>query len=1024
MAINESTPWHKESFNRFLQDRLPQLLAKRLPLVAYEAAPTVRYTCRLAITLRSIGDDVEVDYPDFPQPDEDGLFEIDGVLVVVSPIASQEELDIADISCVGEQIYAYVEERLGKAPSELPWDAALTRAWLPLDSWVNDFMDDTARKFESRNWLAGRTHLRRLLVPTRKEVIAAGQEGRVCPFETPEGPNIGSILSIAVGAEIREGKLVIVGESPEAGLGLSASMIPLLEHNDPAPLLMGANMLRQWIVQSSPEPALVQTGNEPDVPDFWIGRDLLTAFVSWDAETFASGIAISESCARRFDTPHPLETGDKLSNRHGTKGVVSRILPDSEMPHLVDGTPVELVFNFIGVHLRMNFGQVREAVVSRIARAQCRPAIVPPFHAPSREELREDLAKAGIPESGMETLSLGQGGPQLERSSTVGWVYWGRLFHIARNKILLSPNKCQIQGELENLVLRDLGARENLRETLNTRSTRRADADTIASRVAVGQIEQAPPPTPMFSDLVRRLRIAGIAAELGEDKLTFRFEPPRGDVLKLASPVPHPWLHERQLTEIGAFEATDEYDVRPPWYMVIRSPSPMEEYTLLVEANDRLARILSNEAPDKLVQDAQVLLENRVTAFMDALLKPAHLRFQERLRFSGRAVVIPDGDLQLDQVGLGDEIAWALFGPLVIRELGDEEAVRARSGRAARVLDKVMARSWVIINRAPSFSPTALQAYHPVRKPGHVILLHPLICEMLNNDFDGDQAAVFLPITESAQREAGEILSVAGHLARDAGLLEALLPPADAMWGLASLSLTEVGRHEIAQMAGTAVADPNGMITRVTLAQSMRTVLERSGTEEVLFRLEQLMRRGFEVAKASGASISPFIGTDLERPPEPEGDDPVSWFNYAEELAEQILSTTDYQNSDLGPQLLAVKTGARGRRHLPRMIGPRAGVEDIHGKSVIVRRSLVEGLPPEELYACAVGSRKELAGIAGRWNPIHNEVTDRHPLEWFTVLARARRAQRPGTVFARAAASGEVDPLVDAESRLLVGLPD
>ena len=201
----------------------------------------------------------------------------------------------------------------------------------------------------------------------------------------PEGPNIGRVLTIAQGAEIREQRLVVVDDRPEATLGLSASAIPLLEHDDANRALMGANMLRQWVPQSTPEPALVQTGLEPDADDFWAGRNLLTAFVSWGADTFDDGILVSESCARRFDAPYALEPGDKLSNRHGTKGVVSRVLPDAQMPHLPDGTPVDLVYNFFGLHVRMNFGQVREAVLGTIARRRGEPVLAPPFGAPSAE---------------------------------------------------------------------------------------------------------------------------------------------------------------------------------------------------------------------------------------------------------------------------------------------------------------------------------------------------------------------------------------------------------------------------------------------------------------------------------------------------------------------------------------------------------------------------------------------------------------------------------------------------------------
>ena len=83
--------------------------------------------------------------------------------------------------------------------------------------------------------------------------------------------------------------------------------------------------------------------------------------------------------------------------------------------------------------------------------------------------------------------------------------------------------------------------------------------------------------------------------------------------------------------------------------------------------------------------------------------------------------------------------------------------------------------------------------FHPVRAPGSAIRLHPLTTGLLDADFDGDQVAVFLPLTEDGQREAGERLTVAAHLARDPSLIETLLPPPEAVWGLAYLGLDEAG---------------------------------------------------------------------------------------------------------------------------------------------------------------------------------------------------------------------------------------
>ena len=97
-------------------------------------------------------------------------------------------------------------------------------------------------------------------IPQHERVFAPGDAGRTCPFMMPEGPNIYRLRSIASGAAVRDGRLVVVDERPEAGLSTVTALIPFLEHNDPSRLLMGSNMLRQWIAPPDPEPALVQTG--------------------------------------------------------------------------------------------------------------------------------------------------------------------------------------------------------------------------------------------------------------------------------------------------------------------------------------------------------------------------------------------------------------------------------------------------------------------------------------------------------------------------------------------------------------------------------------------------------------------------------------------------------------------------------------------------------------------------------------------------------------------------------------------
>lgn len=104
------------------------------------------------------------------------------------------------------------------------------------------------------------------------------------------------------------------------------------------------------------------------------------------------------------------------------------------------------------------------------------------------------------------------------------------------------------------------------------------------------------------------------------------------------------------------------------------------------------------------------------------LLTPQDVQIHSRVLFSGRAVLAPGPTLDHDQVGLAEEMAWTLFGPLVIRETGDSEGVRRRSQAATRALDEIVAGSWAIVNRTPTVRPTSMPAFRPLRIPAPVMM--------------------------------------------------------------------------------------------------------------------------------------------------------------------------------------------------------------------------------------------------------------------------------------------------------------
>lgn len=1050
MTLNLDVPWHRESFDLFVHQRLPQLLGERLPLADYQVEQQDSYTFSIKLSL-GLGDaSVEVEYRDLPRPDRDGLFHIEGNYRVVVPYPDQRELDQARILCVGEQLYDFIDQRLEAAPEQLAWDDDLVRNWLPLDAWMRDFhLEETSQYLQVTNWLDRYTHLRRLtLIPIvgepfdDRDVFPDSQYGLVCPYCIPEGPNIGRVLEVARGARIRDGKLERIDEAPDSILGFSASMVPFLEHDDSNRALMGVNMMRQWTsaadtaapVHSTgwfrqqydqrlasqgnkPEPALVQTGYEPDAADFWGGYNLLTAFIMWDGDTFEDGLVISESAAARMDFPAAVGVGDKLSNRHGAKGVVTRILPDADMPQLPDGAPIELIFSPTSMVSRLNFGQQREAVMGRLAQAAGCPAVVPPFQAPSEETLKARLAAAGLPEDGMEQLILK--GAKLPYRSTVGWVYWGRLAaHTAAEHLEIAV--AGVGGPQLDMMaygaLCEAGAVANIHALFNTAAAERPDANALGQRLTVGPVSPSLPPSPRFALLQQLLGVAGIRAELANGELRFSFAEPEG--LTLARPVPHPWAPGRQVGTVGfpvALPAGAEFDP-------IRGC-----YEDLVEANTRLQRVIDSEAPEALVGPAVAQVAQRVEDLFTALLRPEHLHFRARPLFSGQAALVSEFELELDQVGLPEEMAWALFGPQVEREIGRAEEVAQRSTRAAEVLDAIMECSWVLLYSAQRVlvddgpASTAMVAFRPQRLAGAAVRVHPRVCRLMELDFDGDQIEVFLPLTEEAQAEAETALSVAGHIQRDADIWRYVADNYHGtIWGLAQLCRTEKGRAEVERLTGAAV-DGSRLFSKHDLNRLLAQVLQREGLQRALEVLDQLTRRGFEVCKQSGASFNPFLGSSKEWPEQPEETDWDEWQMYSDELVAAFYQQADFDDNDLGPLALLSLSGARGNQHqLIQYVG--GGLLYREDGSLFAQRGCRrDGLSVEEVKVRAPGALWGLAATNQRWTEAQEAALQPVRADYH-VLGRAARAAQPGVVFARAAERGETDPLTSLFSRLFVGL--
>src|SRR5687767_15132955 len=130
-----------------------------------------------------------------------------------------------------------------------------------------------------------------------------------------------------------------------------------------------------------------------------------------------------------------LQVGDKMAGRHGNKGVISRILPEEDMPYLPDGTPVEIVLNPLGVPSRMNVGQVLETHLGWAGKVLGMRFATPVFDGAAEEEIAGFLTKAGLARTGKTVLNDGMRGVPFEQPVTVGYIYMLKLSHMVDDKI-------------------------------------------------------------------------------------------------------------------------------------------------------------------------------------------------------------------------------------------------------------------------------------------------------------------------------------------------------------------------------------------------------------------------------------------------------------------------------------------------------------------------------------------------------------------------------------------------------------
>lgn len=228
-----------------------------------------------------------------------------------------------------------------------------------------------------------------------------------------------------------------------------------------------------------------------------------------------------------------VKVGDKLVGRHGNKGVVSKVLPEEEMPYLADGTPIDLVLSPLSVPSRMNIGQILETHLGWAAHKLGYIAISPALLGADKEDIKRELKEAGLPESGQITVYDGRTGLPFPRKVTVGYMYIMKLIHMVDDKVharSIGPYSLITQqplggkaqfggqrfGEMEVWALEGYGAAHTLQEMLTIKSDDVLGRAATYEAILKGEPIRNPNIPASFNLLVAELKSLGMAVEVKE----------------------------------------------------------------------------------------------------------------------------------------------------------------------------------------------------------------------------------------------------------------------------------------------------------------------------------------------------------------------------------------------------------------------------------------------------------------------------------------------------------------------------
>ncbi len=368
-------------------------------------------------------------------------------------------------------------------------------------------------------------------------------------------------------------------------------------------------------------------------------------------------------------------------------------------------------------------------------------------------------------------------------------------------------------------------------------------------------------------------------------------------------------------------------------------------YRRVINRNQRLKRLLELDAPEIIVRNEKRMLQEAVDALFDngrrgnsvkgankrplkslsEIIKGKQGRFRQnllgkRVDFSGRSVIVVGPDLRMDQCGLPKKMAIELFKPHLMAKLEEKgyattlkqakKMIEAQTNEVWECLEEVVDNYPVLLNRAPTLHKLSIQAFHPRLIEGKAIQLHPLVCAAFNADFDGDQMAVHVPLSDEAIAEAKILMLSSMNILLPASGKAIAVPSQDMILGLYYLSLEksdvkgehklfsnvdevliayEQGTLDINARIRTVVDDKvitttagrvilksiipdyvpvnmwNKVMKKGDIAALVDYIYKHAGISETAEFLDHLKELGFKYATAAGVSISI---DDIKTPPE------------------------------------------------------------------------------------------------------------------------------------------------------------